>query len=96
MAPATRGQRLQSIAGKKEIKGLLKRRQVWSDAIHKVKKNCVNDAHLNWSNGELKERITRIEEASACLNKIHMEIMCDFEEEKPENFGKEDDGRRII
>lgn len=46
--------------------------------------------------GELKERITRIEEASACLNKIHMEIMCDFEEEKPENFGKEDDGRRII
>lgn len=86
-----RGTRLQSIAEEKEIQGLLKRRKVWSEAIRKVNDSCQDNAYLNWTKGELNERIARVEEASACLDKIHMKIMCDFDEDKPVDLTVEDD-----
>lgn len=89
---ASRNARLASIAEEKDLNRLLKKRGVYSSTIKRAKDQSEkNDGYLTWSKGQINEKISRIDEASACLDKIHMKLVCDFDGDQPANFMQEDE-----
>lgn len=86
---AKRTTRLTSIAEETNFAKIIKRREDCIAKIDRIERHVNDqDKFLDFEKDHLDELLLKIEEQSAILDKIHMKIICDHDEDKPDDYAQ--------